>query len=86
MPNIRNMTYNGHNWIRTIQIPNTRTMSFRMVSLFTDEEYKEYKKDLEKNPNNKPKFRRLKETDRELVEFKFGKEVPEGEKSSPMVV
>ena len=77
MPNIRNMTYKGHNWIRTIQIPNTQTMSFRMVSLFTDEEYKEYKEDLKKNPNNKPKFRRLKEPDRDLVEFKFGKESPD---------
>ena len=68
-----NMTYKGHNWIRTIQTPSTRTMSFMMVSLLTDDEYKKEQKRIEDNPHPRPKYRRLKETDRELVEFKFGR-------------
>lgn len=79
MPNIRNMTYKGHNWIMTLQTAGTVTMSFRSIGLLTDKEYKQHKKD-NPNPQNLKRmhYRRLKETDRELVEFKFGKEdVPE---------
>lgn len=77
MPNIRNMTYKGHNWIRTFQANGTITFSFKSVSLLTDAECKQWKKE---NPKALRTYRRLKETDRELVEFKFGKEVPEVQK------
>ena len=74
MANIRNWTYKGHNWIRTRQLPNTFTISCCTFVLLTDEEYKREKKRVEQNPHPYPKFRRLKETDRELVEFHLGKE------------
>lgn len=78
MANIRNMTYRGHNWIRTSQANGTITMTFKSVRLLTDDEYKRWQKN--RLPNERS-YRRLKETDRELVEFKFGKETPDGEKS-----
>ncbi len=80
MPNIKNMTYRGHNWIRTSQADGTITMSFKGVSLLTDTEYKKCKKDFDANPHPYRIYRRLKETDRELVEFKFGVESPEVQK------
>ena len=69
-----NFTYKGHNWIRTEQANGTTTMSFRGVSLLTDEEYRQWKE--ERLPDERS-YRRLKVTDKELVEFKFGKESPE---------
>jgi len=82
MANIRNMTYKGHNWIRTTQMRNTFTMSFKNFTLLTDEEYKRWQKN--RLPNERP-YRRLKETDRELVEFHLGKEdAPEVEKNTPI--
>lgn len=75
MANTRNMTYRGHNWICASRPKHcfTTTESLTRVTLLTDDEYKELDEDV------KWKYRRLKETDRELVEFKFGQS-PEGEK------
>lgn len=76
MANIKNMTYRGHNWICASQpkMSLNATFSTTRVTLLTDKEYKDLPED------RKRKYRRMKETDRELVEFKFGPEFPEVQK------
>ena len=77
MANIKNWTFRGHNWIFVSRPPGKMgffiTETFTKVILFTDEEYKNMP---EKSGFHvgKDKVRRLKETDRELVELKFGKD------------
>ena len=75
MANIKNMTYRGHNWICASQqkMSLNATFSTTRVTLLTDKEYQDLP---EKGygSSQKSHFRRLKETDRDLVEFKFGKE------------
>ena len=76
MANTKNMTYRGHNWIcaSTPKMSLNPTFSLTRVTLLTDKEYKNLFGD------RKQYYRRLKETDRELVEFKFGTESPEVQK------
>lgn len=82
MANIKNMTYRGHNWICASppHMALNATFSLTRVTLLTDKEYNDKRFDKDR----KKWYRRLKETDRELVEFSFGPETPEVEKVKPI--